>query len=131
MIDPGRHPRGAYSASLSGCFSTIKFCEIVTPRSQGSAISPSKTIWRRMRSEHRLKRRAEGGGSIEAVVADQPEGAGTIEDRNQPMAVMFDLVQPAVAIERNGVQLLLRPPREPAAWDGDEWISAADASHRK
>jgi hypothetical protein len=46
---------------------------------------------------HRRERRAEEVGPVVAVAADQPQPAGAVDDRDQPVPVMLQLVQPSVA----------------------------------
>ena len=44
--------------------------------------------------------RAEGFRPVISVAADQRQAAAAVDDGNQPMAVMLDLVQPALAVGR-------------------------------
>src|SRR5215469_9510185 len=47
--------------------------------------------------EDRVERGAKPFGSVEAVAADQPQGAAPVQDRDQPVPIVLDLVQPPVA----------------------------------
>jgi hypothetical protein len=53
----------------------------------------------------RGKGRAEGFGPVIPVAADQRQTAAGFDNGDQPVAVVLDLVQPALAIRRRGARL--------------------------
>jgi hypothetical protein len=59
--------------------------------------------------------RTEGFRPVVAVAADQPEATAIVDDDDQAMTVMFDLVQPALAIEGCGLGVTIGRRTE-AGW---------------
>jgi hypothetical protein len=66
----------------------------VTPRSSGTAISPSSTKAGNPATTQLVERRAKQRGAVVAVAADEPQFV-TTDDRQEPVPVMLDLMQPA------------------------------------